>query len=200
MNLKDRYWYSYTGLPKDFCDDVIKFGTSSKVVDSLTEEITEDKKEEKALMKKYVRNSKQAWLDERWIYDEITPYFEDANNSTSWKYDISHFETCQFTIYDNDNFYDWHQDMSPEPYTDEKFKGTYRKLSMVILLNDPKEFEGGNLQFDFRDVRDPSIQEYKFNYQGACVVFPSFLWHRVTPVISGTRYSLVTWATGKPFK
>jgi len=36
--------------------------------------------------------------------------------------------------------------------------------------------------------------------QGACVVFPSFLWHRVKPVTKGFRYSLVVWATGEKYK
>jgi len=31
-------------------------------------------------------------------------------------------------------------------------------------------------------------------------VFPSFVWHRVKPVTAGTRYSLVVWHLGKPFK
>ena len=35
--------------------------------------------------------------------------------------------------------------------------------------------------------------------KGTIVVFPSFVWHRVTPVTSGTRYSLVNWLQGRPF-
>ena len=36
--------------------------------------------------------------------------------------------------------------------------------------------------------------------KGSLVVFPSFVWHRVKPVTSGTRYSLVIWNLGRPFK
>ena len=35
--------------------------------------------------------------------------------------------------------------------------------------------------------------------KGSLVVFPSFVYHRVCPVVKGTRYSLVVWNTGKPF-
>jgi PKHD-type hydroxylase len=35
---------------------------------------------------------------------------------------------------------------------------------------------------------------------GSIVVFPSFVWHRVCPVTKGTRYSLVIWNLGYPFK
>jgi len=36
--------------------------------------------------------------------------------------------------------------------------------------------------------------------KGSIVVFPSFVWHRVQPVTKGTRYSLVVWNLGYPFK
>ena len=36
--------------------------------------------------------------------------------------------------------------------------------------------------------------------KGSIVVFPSHLWHRVKPVTKGTRYSLVVWHLGYPFK
>ena len=35
--------------------------------------------------------------------------------------------------------------------------------------------------------------------KGSIIVFPSFVWHRVKPVTSGTRYSLVAWHLGNPF-
>ena len=36
--------------------------------------------------------------------------------------------------------------------------------------------------------------------KGSIIVFPSHVWHRVKPVTSGTRYSLVVWSIGDPFK
>jgi len=36
--------------------------------------------------------------------------------------------------------------------------------------------------------------------KGSIVVFPSYVFHRVTPVTRGTRYSLVCWSVGKPFR
>ena len=36
--------------------------------------------------------------------------------------------------------------------------------------------------------------------RGSIVVFPSFLYHEVKPITKGTRYSLVVWFIGKPFK
>jgi PKHD-type hydroxylase len=36
--------------------------------------------------------------------------------------------------------------------------------------------------------------------KGSIIIFPSFVWHRVKPVTEGTRYSLVLWNLGKPYK
>ena len=36
--------------------------------------------------------------------------------------------------------------------------------------------------------------------KGSVIVFPSFVWHRVAPVTKGTRYSLVIWNLGFPFR
>ena len=36
--------------------------------------------------------------------------------------------------------------------------------------------------------------------KGSIIVFPSFVWHRVCPVKSGERNSLVIWNLGYPFQ
>jgi PKHD-type hydroxylase len=43
-------------------------------------------------------------------------------------------------------------------------------------------------------------QAKEISPKGSIIVFPSFLWHRVKPVMQGTRYSLVLWNLGYPFK
>ena len=73
---------------------------------------------------------------------------------------------------------------------------------MTINLNEPGEYEGGNLKFDF----GPHSEGERFHEcteirpQGSIIVFPSFVQHQVTPVTKGTRYSLVLWSLGQPFK
>ena len=78
-----------------------------------------------------------------------------------------------------------------------------RKLSMTCQLTDGSEYKGGELEFDFRNydphMRDESkhrIQCKEILPKGSIIVFPSFVWHRVKPVTSGTRYSLVVWHLG----
>ena len=70
-----------------------------------------------------------------------------------------------------------------------------RKLSISIQLNDPSEYKGGS--FEFKELLE---KEQPKLLQGSVLVFPSFLQHRVTPIISGTRYSAVTWARGPAFR
>jgi PKHD-type hydroxylase len=69
-----------------------------------------------------------------------------------------------------------------------------RKLSVVILLNDKDKYTGGNLELDHLE------KPQNFNKAGDAVFFPSSLKHRVTPVETGTRYSLVCWSNGPPWR
>jgi PKHD-type hydroxylase len=79
--------------------------------------------------------------------------------------------------------------------------GKQRKLSVTVSLSDPKEYEGGNLKFDLgphRSDRYHTCEEIR--PRGSIIVFPSHIQHQVTPVTRGTRYSLVAWNLGKPFR
>jgi PKHD-type hydroxylase len=83
-------------------------------------------------------------------------------------------------------------------------KGKIRKLSVTVSLTDPKEYKGGELEFDFRN-EDPDKKRAmrtctEILPKGSVVVFPSFVWHRVKPVTKGVRHSLVIWNLGYPFK
>ena len=72
---------------------------------------------------------------------------------------------------------------------------------MTLNLNEPGDYEGGLLNFDF-GIHAPT-QYHKcteISPQGSLIVFPSFIHHQVTPVTRGTRYSLVLWTLGHPFK
>lgn len=174
----------------------------------------------------FIRDSEIAWLTPQWLYDLVWPYLHKANQSAGWNFDFEYAESFQFTKYGLNQFYGWHADGNsdndgkykrfvpgvhkkdsngrlPMGYTDNNsFVGRVRKLSVTINLNKPGEYEGGNLKFDF----GPHASGQRFHEcteirpQGSIIVFPSFVYHQVTPVTKGTRYSLVLWALGKPFK
>ncbi|NDD14488.1 MAG: 2OG-Fe(II) oxygenase [Betaproteobacteria bacterium] len=69
-----------------------------------------------------------------------------------------------------------------------------RKLSFTLQLSHPDTYEGGDLCLHLGE--NPTKVG---RGQGYVAVFPSWTLHEVEPVTKGIRYSLVAWATGKPF-
>lgn len=207
MMLKNLFWYFKGVLSNGFCDDVIKYG-NSKVDEKGRIGGTGDKnlnKNQKKFLNK-TRDSNVAWLSDRWIYDEILPYINLANKNAGWNFDIDFCESIQFTKYRKKQFYDWHCDPMPEPYNSPdkpNIHGKLRKLSATVQLSDPKDYKGGEFQIQPRNQTNPSKPIMTINEvkpRGSVLVFPSHVWHRVRPVVSGTRYSLVIWNLGHPFK
>ena len=209
MNLNNYFWYFTSAVPIRLCDEIIKY--SKSIQDQLAttggygDPKTLSQKQIKDLKKK--RDSDIVWLSERWIYKEIQPYVQRANISAGWNFQWDFSEACQFTQYKKGQYYDWHCDGWNQPYkrTDgHPTHGKIRKLSVTLNLSDPKDYKGGELEFDFRNF-DPdkkrNIRKCKeILPKGSLVVFPGFVWHRVCPVTKGTRHSIVMWSLGWPFK
>jgi len=201
MNLKNYYWYFQKALSEDFCNKIIKEGFKKK--QELGFVVNKEHKQEKS---KKLRNSNIAWLNNKWIYKKIHPYVNTANVNANWNFEWDWSESAQFTIYNENQHYDWHCDTFDTPYdcpNNLNIHNKIRKLSVTISLSDPKDYEGGELEFDFRnsDSNKPVIRKCtEILPRGSVVVFPSHVWHRVKPVTKGTRYSLVIWNLGYPFK
>ena len=87
-------------------------------------------------------------------------------------------------------------------YTDnQNMWDKIRKLSMTVNLTDPKNYAGGNLKFDYGHHHHKRFHVCKeIRPRGSIIVFPSYTYHCVTPVTRGTRYSLVLWSLGSPWK
>ncbi len=209
MNLTNYYWYFKSAIPERICDEVIKYGLShqdklARTGNFTNKELTED--EIKNLKRK--RHSDIVWLKDTWIYKELNPYVHMANKKAGWNFQWDWSEECQFTKYKLNQYYDWHCDSWDKPYEKEgPDHGKIRKLSMTCQLTDGSEYEGGELEFDFKNYPPHMRDEAKHKIQckeilpkGSIVVFPSHLWHRVKPVTKGRRYSLVSWYLGYPFK
>lgn len=206
MNLKWYYWYFQSAIPERICDEIVRYGQEQEKMMARTgnqdaPDLTDE--EIKNIQRK--RKSDVVWMSDRWIYSEIQPYIHQANSMAEWNFDWDYSEACQFTEYKVGQFYDWHCDSYHEPYNlpDEPNRDKkIRKLSMTLSLTDPSEYKGGDLEFDFRNTDEgsqPRICE-EIREKGSIVVFPSFVWHRVTPVTKGTRHSLVCWNLGYPFR
>lgn len=169
------------------------------------------------------RKSATGWFEPdrlpKHLMDRIVDLTNQANEEAGWYFDLCYQENLQYTIYngapvgEKGGYYHWHADHGGEIGDD----GRYRKLSWVIQLTDPMEYEGGNFQF-----LEPTKQYWELGREngrtkldldkmittvpwsgkqkGTFLAFPSFLFHQVQPVISGTRISLVGWVQGFPYR
>lgn len=139
-----------------------------------------------------VRNSFVKFMfpngDNNWIFSRMTDAINEVN-AQYFKFDLTGMEQgLQFTKYSAPaEHYDWHVDRGHLSAT--------RKLSVSVLLSDPSDYKGGALEFKFGRDAEKAPQEH-----GLGVFFPSYTMHRVAPVTKGTRYSLVAWVSGPPFR
>ena len=140
---------------------------------------------------KKVKQSTVSWIPfnkMQPMYDDLIYLIQKINRNHFGFSNIQITEKAQVSEYSKGQFYHWHTDnpidMDTEP--------PVRKLSMTLLLNDPSEFEGGNLE-----IAGKKMSHMK---QGYAAIFASFLQHRVTPITKGVRKSLVVWFNGEPFK
>jgi len=133
-----------------------------------------------------------------WIPFSAMPNFYKRIESTMLRSNGNHFgyegmqitEPAQFTKYPKGGFYDWHMDAE----THCQYEPPVRKISMTILLSDPTEFSGGELEFMTTGNKPENLK------QGQAIFFCSMLRHRVAKVKKGIRQSLVMWFGGPPFK
>ena len=201
--LKEYCWWQIPDFfTKEQCEKVIELGTKQKTKRAKvgnTEQVV-----------KKIRDAKTAWLEDKWLYDAIAPAIHDACIRTNWYTEWDWMESIQFGTYTKGNFYNWHQDNKPiyteETCDHENWIGKVRKVSATIFLN--SDYEGGEFQlwetlwFDKDELPTGAVhlpgKSRGIVTPGTLIIFPSQLHHRVTPVITGTRHSLVIWCLGKP--
>ena len=128
-------------------------------------------------------------LDENtdWIYQRMAAHVSRVNYDKFME-NIRHIAPIQYTIYKKEQHYNWHHDVINHwsPYT--------RKISGVLMLSDPDEYEGGDLEMIVNgNPSEPEILKLK---KGEIVWFCPNFPHKVHPVTKGTRRTLVFWVEG----
>lgn len=141
-----------------------------------------------------IRKSRIKWLDSNktethWLYDKLMNFASIANREI-WNFDlVSTVDAIQYTEYrEGGGHYDYHLDIGAG-------SASLRKLSLVVQLSDPADYEGGTFEI-LRGTNPEPLPKNK----GAVLVFPSYLMHRVTPVTKGLRKSLVIWVGGSHYR
>ncbi len=183
INQTNYYWFN-AGFTSAEIDKIVEDAKEYPFVKALV--VDEDNTDK-------FRKSNIKWLpfDSKWewVIDRIMTHVIEANN-TIWKFDLnSIIDNIQYTEYEgNGGHYDWHLDIGPG-------KISHRKISITIQLSDPEEYVGGDLQ-----IMTGSEYTTVPRGKGTVVIFPSFLLHRVVPLTSGNRKSLVLWVGGDHYK
>ena len=200
-------WY-FSDVPKDIIANI-----ESDLTSSFQAQMGDSKLMGDALNRDK-RNSKNAWVPTtHWTAGFVWHYVERANRE-NFLYDIRNIdgESMQFTQYGEGEFYGWHNDAGisghykpvsvgnhhegrTQDYMNEKLE-LVRKLSFVVQLSDPDDYEGGNFQLLAEDGKS----YFAPRKRGTVVVFDSRTQHRVLKVTGGLRKSLVGWVVGPRWK
>lgn len=202
LQLTNSFWCAKSVLSVDACDRIVRLGDERNKRESKIPDEDPDRK---------IRRSMNAWLNRGrsnkkydWIYDQLTRHVLRINNRL-WQWNLHRFEPFQYTVYSSDDHYTWHADQKRTVHDRHSpWAGLTRKVTVVVQLSDPCEYEGGQFEIEVLNAgpgdEDKRIaRPDQLRYKGAAIVFPSFLYHRVTNVTSGTRKSLVGWCLGPAF-
>ena len=178
--------HDYAWLPNLFSSDeidkIIKIGCNKKIQKGTTSGESSEK----------IRKNKVSWVypddDSEWVFRKLTDAVVEINKTYFGFTLAGFFEPIQFTIYkDKGDHY--------EKHCDRTFETNCRKLSLVMHLSDPSDYEGGELVLHCGG--EPVVMN---NEKGMISFFPSWVLHEVKPITKGTRYTLVAWVHGPSFK
>lgn len=186
---RENFWFWESQVPKELCEKIIKDAEAIGFSDGKVGNID--------TVNKKVRDCGIAWLPRMHIGECILGHHvNEANYSSNWHFDLSivvdQLQIAKYSAQDSEDvdvgqFYGQHLDLNRF----ENYPHLERKMSAVLFLSDPNDFEGGDLKI---------MKSVIPKKQGTIVVFPSFMPHELTPVTKGTRYSAVCWVAGPIFK
>ena len=136
MILNHNYYYFKKAIPISTCKKILEAGRKRNTQEATTRDKSYS----------HLRNCKIAWITEPWIYDIINPFIHEANKQAGWNFQWDWNETSQFTIYEKDHYYGWHNDQMtlPMEHPNKNIKGKTRKLSLTLQLTDKTKYEGGD--------------------------------------------------------
>lgn len=174
-------WAWADAFTPDECDSIINIATRRQF----------SKAETGGRGGQHKRNSTVRFLmpsaETDWVFRRMATITQTVNRF--FEFDLTAMnEGIQFTRYESPGGnYDWHTDYGPGMVT--------RKLSLTVQLTDPDEYEGGELELN-PDGEVVTMERVR----GRAYAFPSYTLHRVKPMVTGTRHSLVVWVGGPPYR
>ncbi|MEO8301708.1 MAG: 2OG-Fe(II) oxygenase [Rhizomicrobium sp.] len=141
-----------------------------------------------------LRITRVAWMERNpetaWLYARLEEMVLSLNREF-YSFDLFGLvEAFQYTVYDDQEggHYGWHVDLGGNDVEP-------RKISLSLQLSDSSRYTGCDLELEAGNGR--YIAE---RARGTLIAFPSYVLHRVTPIESGIRKSLVIWVSGPVFR
>jgi PKHD-type hydroxylase len=183
-NQYEHWVYVDDAFTNEECDSIINYADNNICF----EEASIDRN----LKVNAIRKNKVAWINPNnnmeWLYRKITDYIFGVNKNY-WNFELQYIESLQFTRYENkDDGYRSHVDIGRNALD-------YRKLSFSLQLSHEDSYVGSDLIILMNE--NGEIAKRK---KGTLNIFPSYTLHKVTPLISGKRDSLVGWVSGPRFR
>lgn len=190
--MKGEWCYYSQYFSKEMCSKILELGLKLPVQDGIIGSNGGSINTEYRRSK--IRFIEKSNPDFEFLFDAMWKMVIEANDQW-FKFHISKLEFIQLAEYDASYLgeYKKHHDVfwinnDPE---------YHRKLTAVVQLTDPAEYDGGELQFvDTTHYPTPS----DIKTQGTSIFFPSFILHQATQVTRGTRYSLACWFNGPKWR
>jgi PKHD-type hydroxylase len=136
----------------------------------------------------FIRDSDLFWVprtpETEWVFGRVWDVATLYNSR--YGFELSEeMGQLQLTRYAKDQLYNWHMDLGAGAMS-------RRKISVVVELATGR-YDGGGIEVFYGEGARNRIALG----QGDALIFPSFIMHRALPVRSGTRWTLVSWLTGR---
>ena len=198
MQNRYTYWLFNDVIPEKDRKKIKRLGSKAGYKEAGVRD--KDLKTKKAETKE--RSTSVAFSSDKFLYDTFAPYVHSANEQAGWNYDLDWFESVQIARYGKDQHYSWHTDGQSDHfgcYKDgENRQGKVRKISCVALLSNG--YVGGDFELAVQKQEEENEILRPDMGVGDVIVFPSWVFHRSTPIIKGTKYSISMWCLGPPFR
>lgn len=189
--MKGEWCYWVNAFSPEECDQIIQ--EAIKLPENFAtlgeESIPADKNFRRSMVRwiDYMTNPEFTWLYHKFWQLEV------AINKDWFGFNVTSLPPIQFTEYDESyqGEYKSHQDVFWLTQ-----KNSHRKVSLILQLTDPSEYEGGVLNFERIGTYPSDGDKIEMKKRGTVIAFPSFIYHRLEPVTKGRRHSLVGWFEG----
>ena len=183
---KQNYFYWQNCASNQLVDSIISIGESLEQSDAQIGTSVES-----SSLVQSSRISNISWIryneSSEFLFDFITDKI-DRINFHHYGMNLHGMEEFQFARYNPGGHYVYHNDIIVN-------NGSMRKLSLVLCLSDSSEYTGGDFLLMPYGCNPETIRFQK----GDLIAFPSWVPHKVEPVTTGLRRTLVTWVYGPTF-